>query len=65
VLIAHWVEPAGDGGAVLCNESRISPVGSAAAMRLRALWAVLGRLERLVGGEALGAATRRAERAAA
>jgi hypothetical protein len=64
VLIAHWVEPDRDGGAVLCNESRISPVDRAAAARLRALWAVLGRLERLVGGEALGAAARRAERAA-
>jgi hypothetical protein len=62
VLIAHWVEPDGD-GAVLCNESRISPVDSAASVRLRALWAVIGGLERLVGGEALGAATRRAEEA--
>jgi hypothetical protein len=64
VLIAHWVEPDGD-GAVLCNESRISPVDSAASVRLRALWAVIGGLERLVGGEALGAATRRAEEASA
>lgn len=61
VLIAHWVEPDGEGGAVLCNESRISPVDRSAAARLRALWAVLGRLERLVGGEVLGAAARRAE----
>jgi hypothetical protein len=63
VLIAHWVELDGDDGAVLCNESRISPVDSAASVRLRALWAVIGGLERLVGGEALGAATRRAEEA--
>jgi hypothetical protein len=61
VLIAHWVEPNSDGVAALCNESRISPVDRAAAARLRALWAVVGRLERLVGGEALGAAARRAE----
>ena len=64
VLIAHWVEPDSDGLAALCNESRISPVDPAAAGRLRALWAVVGRLERLVGGEALSAAARRAERAA-
>ena len=64
VLIAHWVEPDGHGATALCNESRVSPVDSAAAMRLRALWAMVGRLERLVGGEALGAAARRADGAA-
>jgi hypothetical protein len=63
VLIAHWVETDADGRAALCNESRISPVDGSASARLRALWVILGRLERLVGGEALGAATRRAERA--
>lgn len=62
VLIAHWVEPEGEGRATICNESRISPVDSGAAVRLRALWALVGGLERLVGGEALGVATRRAER---
>lgn len=61
VLIAHWVEPDGEGSAALCNESRIGPVDASASARLRALWAVVGRLERLVGGEALGVATRLAE----
>jgi hypothetical protein len=64
VLIAHWVEPDADGATALCNESRISPVDASASARLRALWVVVGRLERLVGGEALGAATRRAEQGA-
>ena len=64
VLIAHWVEPDSDGLAALCNESRISAVDASARMRLRALWALVGGLERLVGGEALGVATRRAEGAA-
>jgi len=64
VLIANWVETAGDRGAVICNESRVSPVDSAASMRLRALWAVVGGLERRVGGEVLDAAIRRAEDAA-
>jgi hypothetical protein len=64
VLIAHWVETDADGHAALCNESRVSPVDASASARLRALWVVIGRLERLVGGEALGAATRRAERRA-
>ena len=65
VLIAHWVEPDRDGRSALCNESRISPMDGGAAARLRALWAVVGRFERLVGGEALGAATRLAERTSA
>jgi hypothetical protein len=64
VLIAHWAEPDADGRAALCNESRIGAVDRAAAVQLRALWLVVGRLERLVGGEALRAAARRAERAA-
>jgi hypothetical protein len=63
VLLADWVEAEGDGRATVCNESRISPVDRGAALRLRALWAIVGGLERLVGGEALGAATRRAEQA--
>src|SRR3954453_20320961 len=64
VLIAHWIEPDPEGRAALCNESRISAVDASARMRLRALWALVGGLERLVGGEALGVATRRAEGAA-
>lgn len=65
VVLAHWVEPGGDGGAAICNESRIDAVDRSAAFRLRALWAVVGGLERLVGGEVLGVATRRAEGASA
>jgi hypothetical protein len=65
VLLADWVEPEGDGRAAICNESRVSPVDRSAAIRLRALWAVVGRLERLVGGEALRLATKRAESASA
>ena len=53
VLLADWVEPEGDGQAAVCNESRISPVDRGAAFRLRALWTIVGGLERLVGGEAL------------
>jgi hypothetical protein len=61
VVLADWVEPDGEGRAALCNESRVSPVDRSAALRLRALWAIVGGLERLVGGEALRVATRRAE----
>ena len=61
VLFAHWLEPAGDGATALVSESRVQAVDRRAALRLRALWAVVGRFERLIGGEALGAAVRRAE----
>lgn len=62
VLFAHWVEGAKDGRAALVSESRVEAVDRSAAVRLRALWAVVGRFERLIGGEALRLAAARAER---
>ncbi len=62
VVLAHWVEPEGDGRSAICNESRVAAVDRSAALRLRALWALVGGLERLIGGEVLGVATRRAEK---
>jgi hypothetical protein len=61
VLIANWVESEGHERAALFSESRIRAVDRWAGLRLRALWAIVGRLERLIGGEALKVATRRAE----
>ncbi|MCW2993202.1 MAG: hypothetical protein JWQ18_697 [Conexibacter sp.] len=61
VLFAHWVEPLPDGGAALLSEARVEPVDRRAALRLRALWTVVGPWERLIGGEALARATRAAE----
>jgi hypothetical protein len=61
VLFAHWVVPTA-GGAELLSEARVAPVDRAAALRLRALWTVIGRFERLVGAEALTMAAREAER---
>jgi hypothetical protein len=64
VLFAHWVEPAaGDEGSTLVSEARVEPVDRRAGLRMRAVWTVVGRFERLIGGEALEAATRRAEAA--
>jgi hypothetical protein len=60
VLFAHWVEDDGAGGSALVSESRVQPVDGAARWRMRALWSTVGRFERLIGGEALAAATRRA-----
>jgi hypothetical protein len=62
VLFAHWVEDAGDGRARLVSEARVKPVDRHAALRLRAVWAVVGGFERLIGAEPLPVAVRRAEK---
>jgi hypothetical protein len=62
VALAHWVEAGADSKPALVSEARVKPVDRAAALRLRALWTLVGRFERLIGGEALRAAARRAER---
>jgi hypothetical protein len=61
VLFAHGVVEHGDGHCALISEGRIGPVDRSAALRLRALWTVVGPWERLIGGEALARAVRRAE----
>jgi hypothetical protein len=62
VLFAHWVVDDPDsGGSVLLSEARVAPVDRGAALRLRALWTVVGPWERLIGGEALARAARAAE----
>ena len=63
VLLAHWIETDGPGRSALVSETRIKPVDRQAALRLRALWALVGHFERLIGGEVLRAAARGAERA--
>lgn len=55
VLFAHWIAPA-DGGAALVSESRVEAIGRRARWRMRALWSLVGRFERLIGAEALDAA---------
>jgi len=60
VLFGHWARPRGDGTAELCSEARVEPVDRAAAIRLRALWTVVGGFEPLVGSEPLAVAARRA-----
>jgi hypothetical protein len=61
VLFGHWVERDGD-GSELVSEARVKPTDRAAGMRLRALWKVIGPFERLVGAEAIAAATARSAR---
>ncbi|MGH2949189.1 MAG: hypothetical protein ACRDPC_23540 [Solirubrobacteraceae bacterium] len=62
VLFGHWVQPAGE-GAELVSEARVQPTDRAAGLRLRALWTVIGPFERLVGAEAIAAASARSARA--
>ncbi|HEY3019076.1 MAG TPA: hypothetical protein VGJ32_02745 [Solirubrobacteraceae bacterium] len=61
VLFAHWVEQTGDGRSALVSETRVQPVDHRAAVRLRAVWALIGGFERLIGAEPLPVAVRRAE----
>jgi hypothetical protein len=60
VLFAHWARAAADGTAELCSEARVEPVDRAAAIRLRALWTLVGGFEPLVASEPLAVAARRA-----
>ncbi len=62
VLIGNWVQPAAE-GAELVSEARVQPVDRTAGLRLRALWTVIGPFERLVGAEAIAAASARSSRA--
>ena len=61
VLFGHWVTDDGDGRSTIVSEARVEPVDTRAALRLRAVWAVVGRFERLIGAEPLPVAVRRAE----
>jgi hypothetical protein len=61
VAFAHWVTER-DGGAEIVSEARVEPVDMAARLRLKAVWAVVGPFERLVGAEPLELAVARAER---
>jgi hypothetical protein len=54
VLFATWTQERPDGRVELCDEARVKPVDSAAAVRLKLLWAAVGRFEGLIGSEAIG-----------
>jgi hypothetical protein len=56
VLFATWTQERPDGRVELCDEARVKPVDNAAAVRLKLLWAAVGRFEGLIGSEAIGRA---------
>jgi hypothetical protein len=60
VAFAHWTEPLSDGRAQIVSEARVEAVDTTARLRLKAIWALLGPFERLVGAEPLELAVRRA-----
>ena len=62
VLFGHWVRPDGDGTELL-SEARVEPTDRSASLRLKALWKLIGPFERLVGAEAISAASARSQRA--
>jgi hypothetical protein len=61
VLFAHWVVPLDGERAELCSEARVAPVDRVSAVRLKALWTVIGRFEPLVASEPLSVVARRVE----
>lgn len=61
VAFAHGVRDLGDGNAELWSEARVQPVDTSARLRLKAVWALVGPFERLVGAEPLTLAVARAE----
>jgi hypothetical protein len=62
VAFGHWVEAAGDGRSAIVSEARVQAIDRSARLRLKALWAIVGAFERLIGAEPLAIAARRAER---
>jgi hypothetical protein len=58
VLMATWTQRGADGRVELCDEARVKPVDRAAALRLRVLWAAIGRFEGLIGSEAISSTLR-------
>lgn len=63
VAFAHRVASDRNGRAEIVSEARVQPVDGRARVRLKAVWAVLGRFEPLVAAEPLTLAVRRAESA--
>ena len=63
VLFAHWVEPLENGRSALYSEARVHALDRTAALRLRGLWLVVSRFERVIGAEPLPLAVRSAEAA--
>lgn len=64
VLMAHWVEPDGDGSAVLCSETRVAVDDRRARVGVELVRPLVSRFQQLIASEPLEVAVRRAENGA-
>jgi hypothetical protein len=62
VVFANWVERDCDGGAALCSEARVEPIGAQGRLGLAAVRPLIRRFHGLVGSNGIQAAVRLAER---
>jgi hypothetical protein len=62
VVIANWVESAGDDRCVLASEVRVRPIGARGRVGVSAVRPLIRSFQHLVGSEGINAAVRRAER---
>jgi hypothetical protein len=60
-LFAHWAQPLGAGGAMICSEVRVSATDRRAALRLRTIEPLIVAFQSLIGVEPLSLAVRRAD----
>jgi hypothetical protein len=61
VLFANWVEPVGEHGAALINETRVDAVDRGARLGLATLRPLITRAHSLIGSDGLDSAVRRAD----
>lgn len=62
VLLANWVQDAGEGRTALVSESRVQAIGAQARLGLTAVRPLVRAFHQLVGSDGIQAAVRRAER---
>jgi hypothetical protein len=62
VLLAHWVQAAGDGRSALHSEARVEPIGGQGRLGLATVRPLVAAFGHLVGNEGIAAAVRRAEK---
>jgi hypothetical protein len=62
VLIANWVEPAGNSESALCSEARVAPTDRRGRVGLAAVRPLVAASHHLVGSEGIAAAVELAER---
>lgn len=62
VVMANWIEPAGNGQTALVSEVRVEPIGSQGHVGLAAVRPLVSAFEHLIGSDGIDSAVRLAER---